>query len=49
MALDAQPTTTYGDGAISLSIGTSDVNEAKRLFAALSQGGKVEVPLEKTF
>jgi len=49
MASDAQPTTTYGDGAISPSIGTSDVNEAKRLFAALSQGGKVEVPLEKAF
>jgi PhnB protein len=49
MASDAQPTTTYGDGAISLSIGTSDVNEAKRLFAVLSQGGKVEVPLEKSF
>ncbi|HXM19581.1 MAG TPA: VOC family protein [Candidatus Tumulicola sp.] len=49
MASDAQPTTQYGDGAISLSLGTKDVSEAKRLFDALSQGGKVEVPLEKAF
>jgi PhnB protein len=49
MASDAQPTTTYGDGPISLSLGPKDVNEAKRLFDALSQGGKVEVPLEKAF
>jgi len=26
-----------------------DVGEAKRLFDGLSQGGKVEMPLEKTF
>lgn len=49
MASDAQPTTQYGEGAISLSLGTKDVSEAKRLFDALSQGGKVEMPLEKTF
>jgi PhnB protein len=49
MASDAQPTTTYGDGAISLSLGTHDESEAKRLFELLSQGGKVEVPLEKAF
>jgi len=49
MAADAQPTTQYGDGPISLSLGTKDVSEAKRLFDALSQGGKVEMPLEKTF
>ena len=49
MASDSQPTTKYGDGPISLSLGTKDVNEAKRLFDALAQGGKVEMPLEKTF
>jgi PhnB protein len=49
MAADARPTTTYGEGAISLSLGTKDVGEAKRLFDALSQGGKVEMQLEKTF
>ncbi len=49
MASDAQPTTKYGDGPISLSLAPDDENEAKRLFDRLSQGGKVEVPLEKTF
>ena len=49
MASDSRPTTTYGDGPISLSIGTSDEAEAKRVFDALSKGGNVEVPLEKSF
>lgn len=49
MASDAQPTTQYGDGPISLSLSTKDESEAKRLFDALAQGGKVEVPLEKAF
>jgi PhnB protein len=49
MASDSRPTTQYGDGRISLSIGTEDVDEAKRLFEALSKGGNVEVPLDKTF
>jgi PhnB protein len=49
MASDAQPTTQYGDGPISLSLSTKDANEAKRLFDALSQGGKVDMPLEKAF
>ena len=49
MASDAQPTTTYGDGPISLSVSTDDEAEAKRIFGALSNGGKVEVPLEKAF
>lgn len=49
MASDAQPTTQYGDGAISLSLNTSDEGEAKRLFDSLSKGGKVEMPLEKAF
>jgi len=48
MASDAQPTTQYGMGAISLSLGTKDLNEAKRVFDALSKGGKVEMPLEKS-
>lgn len=33
----------------SLSLTAPDVGEAKRLFAALGQGGKVEMPLDKTF
>jgi PhnB protein len=49
MASDARPTTQYGESAISLSLGTKDVNEAKRLFDGLAKGGKVEMPLEKTF
>lgn len=49
MASDARPTTTYGEGPISLCLGTSDQDEAKRVFDALSKGGKVEIPLEKTF
>ena len=49
MASDARPTTTYGDGPISLSLATTDQGEATRVFEALSKGGKVEMPLEKTF
>lgn len=32
-----------------LAIGTSDPEEARRIFAALSEGGSVQMPLEKTF
>jgi len=49
MASDARPTTQYGDGPISLSLGTKDPAEGKRVFEALSAGGNVEVPFEKTF
>lgn len=49
MASDARPTTTYGDGPVSLCLATADQAEAKRVFDALSKGGKVEMPLEKTF
>lgn len=49
MASDARPTTKYGDSAISLSLGMDDASEAKRIFDALSQHGKVEMALEKTF
>ena len=49
MASDARPTTTYGDGPISLCIATKTQDEAKRVFDGLSKGGKVEMPLEKTF
>ena len=34
---------------ISLSIGVSDVAQAKQYFEALSQGGEVQMPLAKTF
>jgi PhnB protein len=32
-----------------LAIGTHDPAEAQRIFAALSEGGTVQMPLEKTF
>lgn len=41
---------TYStDGNISLAIGMNDVDKAKTYFANLSEGGKVTMPLEKTF
>ena len=49
MASDSQPTTTYGDGPISLCVSTDIEADGKRIFAALSNGGKVEVPFEKAF
>ena len=49
MASDAQPTTQYGDDPFSLDQTKDAKRQAKRLFDTLSQGGKVEVPLEKAF
>ena len=49
MAADAQPTTQYGMGRISLAIGTSDVAEAQRVWDALAKDGEVEMPMEETF
>jgi len=49
MAADGRSTTQYGEGRISLSLGTTDVAEAKRVFESLGKGGKVEMPMEKTF
>jgi PhnB protein len=49
MASDARPGKEYGEGSISLSIGTSDEAEAQRLFDGLAQGGNVEMPMAVTF
>jgi PhnB protein len=49
MAADASPGKTYGEGSISLSLGTNDVAEAERVFNALAAGGKVEMPMADTF
>lgn len=49
MSDDMRPEAAEPGGNISLSIGTNDVEAAKRYFAALSDGGKVVMPLEKTF
>jgi PhnB protein len=40
--------TKFGDN-ISLSINTEKEEDAKRIFKALSEGGKILMPLEKTF
>ena len=40
--------TTFGNN-FSVSIHTDSIEEADRLFAGLSEGGKVTMPLEKTF
>jgi PhnB protein len=49
MAGDATPGKTYGEGPISLSLGTTDVAEAQRVFDALAVGGKVEMPFSDMF
>jgi|SRR5579872_2424149 len=50
MASDGRPGSKPPDDAnVSLSLGMRDEAEAKRLFAALSAGGKVDMPLEKQF
>jgi len=49
MASDASPGKTYGEGPISLSLGTTDVAEAQRVFDGLAAGGKVEMPLTDQF
>jgi PhnB protein len=49
MASDASPGKTYGEGPISLSLGTSDLAEAERVFNALAVGGNVEMPMTDMF
>ncbi|HYL27229.1 MAG TPA: VOC family protein [Candidatus Nitrosotalea sp.] len=49
MAGDASPGKTYGEGPISLSLGTSDAAEAQRVFDGLAAGGKVEMPFADQF
>lgn len=49
MASDATPGKTYGEGPISMSLGTNDVAEAERVFNALAEGGLVEMPLADMF
>jgi PhnB protein len=40
---------TGNNFAVSLGYGTGDVAEVKRIFAALCEGGQVNMPLDKTF
>ncbi|HET6276252.1 MAG TPA: VOC family protein [Candidatus Cybelea sp.] len=49
MASDASPNKTYGEGPISLSVATSDLAEAERVFNYLAQGGNVEMPMADMF
>lgn len=49
MADDMRPEAAPSGGNISLAIGLNDVETAKTLFNNLSDGGKVAMPLEKTF
>ena len=49
MASDGRCTGEPGFTGISLSLAAADTAEAKRLFAALSDGGEVQMPLDKTF
>ena len=49
MASDGQCEGTQNFDGFSLSITVDDAAEAERVFAALSEGGLVTMPLEKTF
>ena len=49
MASDGQPDTPNVDGNISLSLGTDDEAEGTRVFNKLSEGGKVDMPLQDAF
>lgn len=49
MASDASPGKVYGEGPISLSIGTDEIPEAERVFNRLAEGGNVEMPMTDTF
>lgn len=50
MASDSMPGQDAPDCSnISMSLGTDDIEATNRTFAALSEGGRVNMPLENTF
>lgn len=49
MATDAPPSGDQPFKGFSLSISKATEDEARKTFDALAQGGKVEMPLSKTF
>ncbi|MDO5610220.1 MAG: VOC family protein [Pseudomonadota bacterium] len=49
MGADCPPEYGQPFGGFSLSHNARDVAEAERVFAAIAEGGKVTMPLEKTF
>ena len=49
MGSDATPDRYEEPKGFSMSVGTKDPAEAERMFNELAAGGKVQMPLEKTF
>src|ERR1700683_1127922 len=49
MGCDAPPDKTSPIGGFQISLSLTDEAEVKRLYAALSEGGSVQMPLMKTF
>jgi PhnB protein len=49
MASDAPPGRYSKPGGFSVNIGVTEPAEAERIFAALSEGGTVHMPLAQTF
>lgn len=50
MACDTMPNTPVApSNQVALSLNFTDLSEQSRVFAALTQGGEVTMPLEKTF
>lgn len=50
MASDEMPGTTHkGKHGVSMVLSYDSVDEAKKVFAALSEGGTVNMPMDKTF
>jgi PhnB protein len=49
MASDASPGKAYGEGPISLSLATTDLAEAERVFNGLAQGGTIDMAMTDTF
>jgi PhnB protein len=49
MGSDAAPDRYQGNNGFSVSLGVDTPAEAERIFRALSENGKVQMPMEKTF
>jgi PhnB protein len=49
MASDGRPGQKYLDGPISLSLSVPSREKADKIFGALSEGGKVDMPMQNTF
>jgi PhnB protein len=49
MASDCPPSHYEAPKGIAITLNLSDPAEAERVFAALSEGGSVQMPLDKTF